>query len=397
MKFTTTLFAIASAIAIASAAPSLPDDAAVSRVPRDELLPRQTCRGETGQFSLALTAARLRFIQHEITYMEPRQAQEQFQSILESPHLELSAWETNLLAICHLFRLSREADHFIARYAEDIWAKTQDESVTYAIIEFTNYSGPLPQPSPMPRTPLLLSSTERQRLEESFLIFDVYRHTIHYDTTLLREIKINRPIRMPITWSSFITEGLGGHDWSLRAFQSIFGFIFNKYHFLVHRVANRLESQKPSGKLLRAVNTLGANRVWQFLQRTQDEELRFVAYLCSHGYFLLLSLEHMDWECLEHFIMTMFLWKCIPKAQSDSSLMMEERLGTWLEALSTVANRDLGSYMEPRTNRRYFWDRERLHQLEDRAIAAVEFLHDDSGFLHADSGVRVASLLGLIE
>ena len=44
MKFATALIAIASAINLASAAPSMSDEQ-VANVPRDVLLPRQACRG----------------------------------------------------------------------------------------------------------------------------------------------------------------------------------------------------------------------------------------------------------------------------------------------------------------------------------------------------------------
>ncbi|KAJ3535788.1 hypothetical protein NM208_g6984 [Fusarium decemcellulare] len=325
----------------------------------------------TGQLSNALIAARLRCIQNDLPYLEPRQAQEQVWPILESPPLESSTWEINLCVICHLFRLSREADHCIARYADEAWAKVQDEAEIYAILEFTNYFGPLPEPPPLRRTPLLLSPSERKRLEEAFLTFDIYRHTTHYDTTILREVEIDWPIQMPIAWPWFIREGFQAPDWKLRAFQSIFSFIFNKYHFLVHRLTKRLERQRDSGMLLRSIDNLGPNRVWQFLQRTPHEELTFIAYLCSHGYFLLVSLEHMDSECLERFILTMFLWRCLPQAQSAWSLATDEALGSSLKALGTGVNTDMGVYNEPWTKGRYFGDRDRLEQLEDRAIDAA--------------------------
>ncbi|KAJ0127984.1 Developmental regulator flbA [Fusarium oxysporum f. sp. albedinis] len=44
MKFATALFATASAITLASAAPSMSDEQ-ISNVPRDLLFPRQACRG----------------------------------------------------------------------------------------------------------------------------------------------------------------------------------------------------------------------------------------------------------------------------------------------------------------------------------------------------------------
>ncbi|KAM0351354.1 hypothetical protein HYE67_001205 [Fusarium culmorum] len=44
MKFTTTLFAIASIISVAAAVPAMTEEQ-ISKVPRDELLPRQACRG----------------------------------------------------------------------------------------------------------------------------------------------------------------------------------------------------------------------------------------------------------------------------------------------------------------------------------------------------------------
>ncbi|CAG7563099.1 unnamed protein product [Fusarium equiseti] len=44
MKFTTILFAITSVITVASASPAMTEEQ-ISKVPRDELLPRQACRG----------------------------------------------------------------------------------------------------------------------------------------------------------------------------------------------------------------------------------------------------------------------------------------------------------------------------------------------------------------
>ncbi|WZH48547.1 uncharacterized protein QYS62_009725 [Fusarium acuminatum] len=44
MKFTTALFAIASAVTFVSASPA-PSEESISKVPRSELLPRQACRG----------------------------------------------------------------------------------------------------------------------------------------------------------------------------------------------------------------------------------------------------------------------------------------------------------------------------------------------------------------
>ncbi|KAF4454079.1 hypothetical protein F53441_3364 [Fusarium austroafricanum] len=44
MKFTTTLFALASVFAFASAVPDMTDEQ-ISKVPRDQLLPKRACLG----------------------------------------------------------------------------------------------------------------------------------------------------------------------------------------------------------------------------------------------------------------------------------------------------------------------------------------------------------------
>lgn len=100
-----------------------------------------------------------------------------------------------------------------------------------------------------------------------------------------------------------------------------------------------------------------------FTQRTLHEELRYTAYLCSHGFPLLNNLERIKIHELEHFVLTTFESMRSSEASSYAAEKIElDNLGLSDEKFCIPVDRK----HDPWLRGRYFWDSCRVDELRLR-------------------------------
>jgi hypothetical protein len=206
--------------------------------------------------------------------------------------------------------------------------------------------------------PAKLSPSEVCRLEKGFLQFEIHRHSLHYHHAKLLRTKLSSDMIL-CNWN-FCTQSETDklRDWNLRAFQSIFRFVFDEYRRLIHEVEDQLCHATEQ------LTQWEIDHVWRFRQRTVHQELLYAVHLSSRGYGLLQNLQKAHKAQLQQFILVSFSAMCLHEGSlgfHTSTPEENDRLCRSLELLSGEA----GSRDEPWTRARYFWDRERVDALMD--------------------------------
>ncbi|KAM5353329.1 hypothetical protein ACJZ2D_016770 [Fusarium nematophilum] len=330
----------------------------------------------------AMLACRLRLLPHDISHLDPLQTVSEVRSVLESRLTHPEICQSSLFILCELFRLQKEANEVTTTYASQAWDVIESEAAAHHKLRG------LFKP-PLPRVPLVLSKTELRRFQEGYLQFEINRHCLHYDKTLLLATNLSQKMQHSIHvffLGPVPARAYADLNWEMRAFQSIFRFLFDQYRLLVLQVHIRIDIQRARqlslkvspGELEEDSSTIQnlikakeespdiiLNRMRVFYQRKAHQELRYVAYLCSHGFSLLDRLKRMDVNNRDHFILTTFQWMCSRElAAGIAERRKMDNLGFSLEKLCDIA-RDWPRH-DPWMSGRYFWDGCRLNELRHR-------------------------------
>ncbi|KAF4966170.1 hypothetical protein FSARC_6129 [Fusarium sarcochroum] len=332
----------------------------------------------------AMLACRLRLIPHDILHLDPLQIEPRVRSILESDFTYPPLGQSNLGILCELFRLRNEANEVTMAYASRAWSVLESEAA-YSDERF-GVLGP-----PFPHVPLVLSESEVHRFEQGYIQFEINRHCLHYDKKFL--LATNRTYDMKWCFETClmaldIIKGYEVLKWEMRAFQSIFRFLLDKYRVLVQRVRMRIdiERAKQLASEVSLRETKGSPTVqdrielreeWQdmdtnhtlaFNKRAHHQELRYIAYLCSHGFSLLHKLQRMVATDRDDFILTTFRRMCSRELATGVAERREmEDFGFSLEELCDTVRR----CHDPWLSGCYFWDGCRLDDLYWRVEAIL--------------------------
>jgi hypothetical protein len=292
--------------------------------------------------SIALKACRLRHVENTFPGLDHVQISQHVESALRSPQDQRErrspVWQSSLETISQLLELLSESDMFVDDYSKEAWDQYQDLTDIDADYEITWTCR-----DPKPRAPLLLSRSEDFRIQRAYLIFDAFRHTLWYDISVLHNTHV---IQMSVFDDSEARWGDG--DWGIRAFQSVYRFIFQRYKRLMYR-------------------TCPTPQFGFRLQRNVYENFHWVAYLSSQRHSIHLCLLGKDEACLKQYMLL------IGQSRYDASLSIcsaivgndlgHSLVSNHLEESSIRHYLDPGRLRDPWMSGRYFWDEERLQKL----------------------------------
>ncbi|KAF5638031.1 hypothetical protein F52700_4735 [Fusarium sp. NRRL 52700] len=150
------------------------------------------------------------------------------------------------------------------------------------------------------------------------------------------------------------------HDSIERSGQTIFCFIFQSYRRLIRQFERQLELEMPRES--RGPRYSELVLVQRFRRRTRDEELRYTALLCLQGYVCLRIAEKYTRSDLRRFILNSFMWFC--KDGRNHVQDPDGMLACGLERFTAEYHPNNDTAHEPWSRGRYFWDEDRMWDLQ---------------------------------
>lgn len=292
----------------------------------------------------AVLVCRLRHIEDRLQCQDRVQVERVIKPVLTSPPKPLKVSKLNLGALSELYGLLREADDFAICYSSKAWNMTQELEASEA------------DEQDLPTVPLNLplSETESQEIQKAYLLFDTYRHTLCFSTSLLQDYSREDDIYdFHIPWKFIYNEKL----LCVRAFQSVFVFLFKEYEHILNQIHDR-NTGPPS--LPKFENNDIALQRSPFIDTRQRDRLQFIAYLCSQGYQQLLSFRNRSNVSQNEHIVSLSRQYQALKGDRRSCPMV---VGYDLEHSLKTLFCDTGRRHEFWTSGVYIWDMERLSQL----------------------------------
>ncbi|KAF5582355.1 hypothetical protein FPANT_8566 [Fusarium pseudoanthophilum] len=260
----------------------------------------------------ALMACRLRKSEYGPHCQTRPQAEKIMKPLLTSPPERCTGKRLNLGALSKLSRLTRESQKFEEHYR-------------------TRARERHPGSSPSGRKHLSMLNLDSEMLQNAYLLFETYRHTLWFSTNLLQDYgSSDHRSGFNIPWNFVYRDKL----LCVRTFQTFFVFVFREYENLLSQVHNRVSG---SHYLYRFNSDWGIQRR-EFLDRGPRDRLQFAAYLSSLGCLWLLNIQNMDDVAQEEYVTCLYMRYLDLKADRQNCPMV---VGADLErSLRTLCYRE---------------------------------------------------------
>lgn len=267
-------------------------------------------------------------------------------------------WKDSLPKLAHLERLISDINAIIKSYTTKSWEAMHQDP--------TRYIGPVDRARLFPnleRQPLKLSTTERARLLEALICFDIYCNAFFYDGGVL--FQGNWAFRRLICKSRTNPNKYLGTQQRMKNFYTMLNFILDRFALLLRTVDASLCNKSGLG------NVTVTKGFFRFIDRSRKEHEAFLQYLCSKGYSMLLRLEDLKGETQREFVVAIFLRFCSlhrPPILLEESLDCLDYPSQWMPWLDSNWYNQMWGWWELETG---FWDKERLDRLRERVESWV--------------------------
>ncbi|KAF5649057.1 uncharacterized protein FTJAE_1053 [Fusarium tjaetaba] len=308
----------------------------------------------------AVLACRLRLTMRNVVLLSPPEAMQKV-SEAEMHGISVPRDWYSLTLLCELSSLNKERDQFISSYTAHAWEKIQTDCRR----ELARHIGRrINRPNIMPYQSVNLSDNELERLQEAFLDFEITRHCLAYNKLILYDTDLEDGMLLPIYDEMSYLVGHLENDSIKRSRQSIFCFIFQSYGKLIRQVEEQLELEILRQTIRQTTEPRLSDlvSVERFRNRTQSEELRYIALLCLQGYVCLRIAEEYTDGVLRAFILNSFMW--FFKDGKNHIPDPDGRLACGLERFTPEYYPDDDTAHEAWSRGRCFWDRSRMWHLQ---------------------------------
>ncbi|KAF4498373.1 hypothetical protein FAGAP_5467 [Fusarium agapanthi] len=288
----------------------------------------------------AALVCRLRHMEDRLQGQGRAQIEQVMKPVLTSPPEPIPVSKLNLGGLSELYGVLREADTVAACYPNKAWIITQELQDRRVDNE------------DLPKLPLSLplSDAESQQMQKAYLVFDAYRHTLCFSTSLLQDYgHEDSPSSFHIPLKSIYEKKL---LWA-RDFQAVFVFLFKEYESLLNQIHDR-NTGPPS--LPRSTNNDVACQRPLFADTSRRDRLQLIAYLCSQGYHQILIIRERSSSSQDEHILSMYRQYQALKGDRLSCPMV---VGADLEHSLKTLCCNAGEWHEFWTSGAYMWDMER--------------------------------------
>ncbi|KAF4437814.1 hypothetical protein F53441_12955 [Fusarium austroafricanum] len=176
-------------------------------------LRQDLCHPLTGKnLGLVMVACRLRQTEDEFKRLTRAQVAKKMQPIMKTLSQPLLTTGLSLGLLCALFQLLHELEFFTSSYSRQAWENMQNMADKEAEDDLNARLIVC-----KPRVPLLLSNKEKQHIQIAYLLFEAYRNTLAFNTSLLQQVELDHDIQDSILAPFEICCSDG--PWEVRAFQ----------------------------------------------------------------------------------------------------------------------------------------------------------------------------------
>lgn len=282
-------------------------------------------------------------------------AEEVMSPLLAQSPKPLSVAQLSLGAISKLYQLCREAEIFTTGFSRESWRMTQDWVCQDVHEDYEDHEDQKDLGDRLPMS-LPLSKKEEGQIQKCYLLFDACRHTLNFTASFLQDFDLpeRSSYNFHIPYSFIYQDKL----LCVRAFQTVFRFVFKKYKHLLEGIHDRVDYSISLHRLHTKCTPWVSQRK-EFLNRSFCDHLQFVAYLCSQGYYLLLESQELDDIMMEERIISLYMRFSQFKKQSlTSPLVVSAHLQYSLNNLCHGAD----SCREFWASGAFIWDKKRLLQ-----------------------------------
>lgn len=216
----------------------------------------------------AVIACRLRQLESTPLSRDWVKYQEAVEPILTDSPEAVSIGDLKLGVISDLDRLFREAELFTSAYSKEAWKMTQDAVADYDMEPWTE-SVRIPLSIP-------LSGGEKEEIQKAYLLFDSYRHTLWFSTSLLQDYYCPKK---PACFYYIPWEFIEGNKlFHVRTFHAVLRFLLREYRRLLYQVDDVIAGHSSN------ITSRLRIQAREFLDRPSRDNLQFPAWLCSQGY-----------------------------------------------------------------------------------------------------------------
>ncbi|PNP76698.1 hypothetical protein FNYG_10117 [Fusarium nygamai] len=244
----------------------------------------------------ALMVYRLRRNEYDSHCQTRPQAEKIMRPLLTSPPERCQGKRFNLGALSKLYRLTQESQNLEEHYRP----RAREMH---------------PGSSPSGRKHLRMLNLDSGVLQQAYLLFEAYRHTLWFSTNLLQDYgSSDDRYNFNIPWNFVYRDKL----LCVRTFQTFFVFVFREHENILSRVHSRVNG---SHYLYRFDSDWCIQRR-EFLHRGPRDRLQFAAYLSSLGCLWLLNIQNMDDIAQEEYVTSLYMRYLARKADRQNCPMV---------------------------------------------------------------------------